>query len=83
MPNDARGAAGQGGYGYDPAVLAPGRPHSRPAQGPPLAYPSMAPHPALIGAQPPTRLPLTYWVVTATLVAVGAAVGAYLAGVFS
>jgi hypothetical protein len=26
---------------------------------------------------------MTYWVVTATLVALGAAVGAYLAGVFS
>jgi hypothetical protein len=48
-----------------------------------MAYPSMAPHPALAGAPPPARLPLTYWVVTATLVAVGAAVGAYLAGVFS
>jgi hypothetical protein len=33
--------------------------------------------------QQPIRLPLTYWLVTATLVAVGAAVGAYLAGVFS
>ena len=56
---------------------------SRPAQGPPVVYPNMVPHPALAGAQQPTRLPLTYWVVTATLVAVGAAVGAYLAGVFS
>jgi serine/threonine protein kinase len=70
-------------YGYDPTVLATGRSHSHPASAP-MAYPGAAHHPAFIGgAQPPTRLPLTYWVVTATLVAVGAAVGAYLAGVFS
>jgi hypothetical protein len=43
----------------------------------------MAPYPPLPAPPPATRLPLTYWVVTATLVAVGAAVGAYLAGVFS
>jgi hypothetical protein len=47
-----------------------------------MGYPG-AHHPAFAVGQPPTRLPLTYWVVTATLVAVGAAVGAYLAGVFS
>jgi len=37
----------------------------------------------MLGAPGPTRLPVTYWVITATLVAVGAAVGAYLAGMFS
>jgi hypothetical protein len=76
-PRNAGG--GRTPYAYDPAVLAPGRSHSHPA--PPMTYPGAGPHPAF--AQPPTRLPLTYWVVTATLVAVGAAVGAYLAGVFS
>jgi eukaryotic-like serine/threonine-protein kinase len=70
-------------YQFDPQVLTPGRPRSNPMASP-MAYPSLAPHP-MLAAQPqaPTRLPLTYWVVTATLVAVGAAVGAYLAGVFS
>jgi serine/threonine protein kinase len=67
---------------YDPAVLAPGHPHSYPASSA-MGYPGAAHHPAFAVGQPPTRLPLTYWVVTATLVAVGAAVGAYLAGVFS
>jgi serine/threonine-protein kinase len=85
---DGRTAAGS--YSYDPAVLTPGHPRSRP--GVALPTPSMqpAPYPNLppqqMVAAPPmpvTRLPLTYWVVTATLVAVGAAVGAYLAGVFS
>ena len=81
---DARSAAGQQPpYGFDPAVLSPGRPQSGPSHAPPMAYPGMAPHPAFAGAPPPTRLPVTYWIVTATLVAVGAVVGAYLAGVFS
>jgi eukaryotic-like serine/threonine-protein kinase len=78
---DQRSASGRPPYGYDPAVLATGHPHSHPAPHP-GGYPSVAPYPPL-AAPPPTRLPLTYWVVTATLVAVGAAVGAYLAGVFS
>lgn len=79
---DQRSASGRAPYGYDPAVLAPGHPHSHPAPQP-AGYPGMAPYPALAGPPSPTRLPVTYWVVTATLVAVGAAVGAYLAGVFS
>ncbi len=70
----------QNPYGFDPAVLAPGRPQSRPAQQP-MSYPVPAPRP--VAATTITRLPLTYWLVTATLVAVGAAVGAYLAGIFS
>jgi serine/threonine-protein kinase len=82
--HEARVSAPARQYTYDPSVLAPG--HSQPqSRMPPApsAYPSLQQHPVVLGAPPPTRLPLTYWVVTATLVAVGAAVGAYLAGVFS
>jgi eukaryotic-like serine/threonine-protein kinase len=69
-------------FQYDPQVLTPGRPRSSPTASP-MAYPSMPPQPMLAAPPAPTRLPLTYWLVTATLVAVGAAVGAYLAGIFS
>jgi serine/threonine protein kinase len=83
--HEARVSAPAKPYTYDPAVLAPGHP-----QAPPTGiYQPLHQLPqqlqVVVGQQPPpsTRLPLTYWVVTATLVAVGAAVGAYLAGVFS
>jgi eukaryotic-like serine/threonine-protein kinase len=73
--------ASQRTYSYNPAVLAPGRPQARMSQAP-ISYPiQQAPGPR--PPQAPPRLPTTYWVVTATLVALGAAVGAYLAGVFS
>jgi eukaryotic-like serine/threonine-protein kinase len=65
--------------GFDPALLAAGRQPSLP----PVVQGGNAGQQLMVGATPPTRLPVTYWVVTATLVAVGAAVGAYLAGVFS
>jgi hypothetical protein len=74
-------ASQRGGYGYDPMVLAPGHPQSRPSHAR-ISYPTPAQAPPRL-PQRPTKLPLTYWLVTATLVAVGAAVGAYLAGVFS
>jgi eukaryotic-like serine/threonine-protein kinase len=91
--HEARVSAPAKPYSYDPAVLAPGRPQAPPLQAQPGSYPLSGSYPpppqmpqqlqVVVGAPPPTRLPLTYWVVTATLVAVGAAVGAYLAGVFS
>jgi hypothetical protein len=73
-------------YAFDAAVLSPGHPHSAPPMGYPGNYPHYSgtvPQPGSGQPQQPIRLPLTYWLVTATLVAVGAAVGAYLAGVFS
>jgi hypothetical protein len=65
---------------YDPAVLRPGHPQSRPIHEP-IPYPTQP----LAPAAPPSpgKLPVTFWVITATLVAAGAAVGAYLAGIFS
>ncbi len=67
-------------HGYNPTVLTPGHPQVRPSQ--PLAYPANVPH--LVPApHTPPGLPLSFWVITAALVAVGAAIGAYLAGVFS
>jgi eukaryotic-like serine/threonine-protein kinase len=76
--------ASQRAYTYDRAVLTPGHPQSRPSQQP-VSYPSPPYYPEYPApaAPAPTRLPVSYWVVTATLVAVGAAVGAYLAGIFS
>jgi hypothetical protein len=61
-------------------VLRPGHPQSRPAHEP-VSYPAQP----LAPAAPPSpgKLPVTFWVITATLVAAGAAVGAYLAGIFS
>ena len=69
-------------HGYDPALLA-GSPQQGVQGLPPPAQQGHLQQPGLGGPLPPTRLPVTYWVVTATLVAVGAAVGAYLAGGFS
>ena len=68
-------------HGYDPTVLTPGHPQVRPSQLP-AAYPAHVPHlvPAVSHQQ---KLPLTYWVIFATLIAVGAVIGAYFAGVFS
>jgi eukaryotic-like serine/threonine-protein kinase len=77
----SRPRASQAPYAYDPAVLTPGHLQARPSQQP-LSYAGEPRHPPLPPQALP-RLPLSYWVVTATLVAVGAAVGAYLAGVFS
>ncbi|HWO14476.1 MAG TPA: hypothetical protein VNN80_33455, partial [Polyangiaceae bacterium] len=65
--------------GYDPALLAATRLSGAP---PPVQVGNVAQQ-VMLGAPGPTRLPVTYWVITATLVAVGAAVGAYLAGMFS
>jgi serine/threonine protein kinase len=82
--HEARVSAPAKPYTYDPSVLAPGHSQSQARLPPtPSAYPPLQQLTVVAGAPPPTRLPLTYWLVTATLVAVGAAVGAYLAGVFS
>jgi hypothetical protein len=74
------GPAQRSGYAFDPTVLTPGHPQARPSQQQ-LSHRSQAPRQA--AAASPAGLSVTYWVVTATLIAVGAAVGAYLAGVFS
>jgi hypothetical protein len=69
-------------HGYDPTVLTPGHPQLRTSQRP-LAYPAQVPHLVPAPHQAAPGLPLSFWVITATLVAVGAMIGAYLAGVFS
>jgi eukaryotic-like serine/threonine-protein kinase len=74
------GPAQRAAYGFDPTVLTPGHPQVRPSQQH-LVHRSQAPR--QMPAPGPGGLSVTYWVVTATLIAVGAAVGAYLAGVFS
>jgi hypothetical protein len=92
MPMNAgpNSRASQRAYAYDRAVLTPGHPQSRPGQQQPHSYPSPPQYPDYPDYPVPpapgpaqTRLPMSYWVVTATLVAAGAAIGAYLAGVFS
>jgi len=70
-------------HGYDPTVLTPGHPQqTRPSQ--PLAYPAPVPHlvPAPHAAAGSPE-PVKFWLITAALMAVGAAIAAYLAGVFS
>src|SRR5688572_18911281 len=64
------GPAQRSGYAFDPTVLTPGHPQVRPSQQQ-LAHRSQAPRPA--PAASPAGLSVTYWVVTATLIAVGAA----------
>lgn len=60
-------------------VYASARPPARPR--PPAGYPGHAPH--LVPAAVAASLPLRFWVLTATLIAAGVALAAYLAGIFS
>jgi hypothetical protein len=75
----------QAEHPYNPAVLTPGHPQVRPLRGtlPPHSsgHPGLSAH--LAQPSPGSGLTVTFWVVAASLIAAGAAAGAYFAGVFS
>jgi serine/threonine protein kinase len=77
-------------HGFNPAVLAPGHPQSRPSREPrgfdPRSASVPAPTPGQARMSQPSAAPppltLTFWAITVALIVTGALVGAYLAGFF-